>query len=293
MTGYGRGVAEHGGVRATVDVRAVNHRFLDLKLRGVSLPPAIEDALSARVRAALERGAVSVNVHLARGEASGTRIDAAAARAAHAALDSLARTLGTPAPDLALVLAQPGVIAAGDDERADDEPAILGAIDAALVQLAGMRAREGEALARELTARLDELARLRVTIEKLAATMPEQVHRRLHERLRKLVRDEADQVKADASGFLDPARLAQEVALIADRADVTEELVRLASHVDQARALIAGSAAAGRRLDFLAQEIGRELNTIGSKSASAEITAAVVEAKAVLEKLREQVQNVE
>jgi uncharacterized protein (TIGR00255 family) len=293
MTGYGRGVVEHAGARATVDVRAVNHRFLDLKLRGVSLPPAAEEAVAGRVRSALERGAVTVNVHLVRGDTTGTRIDDAAARAAHGALAELAKTLGMPGPDLALVLAQPGVVVAGDDERTDDEPAILAALDAALVQLAGMRAREGQALARELTQRLDELVRLRAAIEKLAASIPEQVHRRLHDRLRKLIRDEADQVKADASGFLDPARLAQEVALIADRADVTEELVRLASHLDQARALITGNAAAGRRLDFLAQEIGRELNTIGSKSASAEITAAVVEAKAVLEKLREQVQNVE
>jgi uncharacterized protein (TIGR00255 family) len=94
-------------------------------------------------------------------------------------------------------------------------------------------------------------------------------------------------------GGIDPQRLAQEVALLADRADVTEELVRLASHLEQARALIAGKDSAGRRLDFLVQELGRELNTIGSKSAAAEITARVVEGKAVLEKVREQVQNVE
>jgi uncharacterized protein (TIGR00255 family) len=104
----------------------------------------------------------------------------------------------------------------------------------------------------------------------------------LAERLAKLVKDEVD-----------PQRLAQEVALLADRADVTEELVRLASHVEQARALVAGTQSAGRRLDFLVQELGRELNTIGSKSPTAEITALVVEGKAVLEKVREQVQNVE
>src|SRR6185369_17102640 len=108
-----------------------------------------------------------------------------------------------------------------------------------------------------------------------------------------LLQDETNDKTSDAAGWLDPARLAQEVAVLADPADVTEELVRLASHLDQARALVNGSAAAGRRLDFLVQEIGRELNTIGSKSAATEISSAIVEAKAVLEKVREQVQNVE
>jgi uncharacterized protein (TIGR00255 family) len=283
MTGFGRGVAEKAGVRATVDVRSVNHRFLDLKLRG-PLAPATEDAIATRVRATLERGAVTVSVNVVRAAGGGVRLDADAARQAHAALAELARTLGTEPPGLGLVLAQPGVVAAAsEDDRESDEVAIVSALEAALAQLAQMRAREGEALARELAARLADLARLRATIEQAAANVPDQLQRRLRDRLDKLLRDES----------VEPARLAQEVALLADRADVTEELVRLASHLEQARELIAATAPAGRRLDFLAQELGRELNTIGSKSASAEITAAVVEAKAVLEKLREQVQNVE
>jgi uncharacterized protein (TIGR00255 family) len=286
MTGFGRGVAEHAGVRATVDVRAVNHRFLDLKLRAAGISAALEDAIGSHVRAAIERGAVSVSVHVAGRERSATHIDAAAAQAAHAELADLSRALGTAPPELALVLAQPGVVIATDDARDDSDPAILAALDAAVAQLARMRVVEGEALARELAARLDELARLHAAIEQRAVAAPEQIQRRLHDRVRKLLGDEA-------SSSLDPARLAQEIALLADRADVTEELVRLASHLAQARALIAGTTACGRRLDFLAQEIGRELNTIGSKSALAEITAAVVEAKVALEKLREQVQNVE
>ena len=295
MTGFGRGVAERGRARATVDVRAVNHRFLDLKLRGAPLPPATEEAIGNRVRTALERGAVTVTVHVARADASGVRIDAAAARVAHTALSELARTLGTAPPDLALVLAQPGVVAAGEEpDREADEPAVLAALDAALAQLGEMRTAEGQALARELAARLADLSRLRGQLERLAASVPEQVHRRLQERLRRLLRDEAEQKQADAAGFLDPQRLAQEVALLADRADVTEELVRLASHLDQARALLVATAGGvGRRLDFLAQELGRELNTIGSKSTTAEITTMIVGAKATLEKLREQVQNVE
>lgn len=294
MTGFGRGIAEQGRVRATVDVRSVNHRFLDLKLRGASLQPALEEAVSARVRAAVERGSLAVTVHIARAGEGGARIDHAVARAAHAMLADLARELALPAPDLALVLQQPGVVITGDDHRDEaDDLAVLAALDAALAQLTAMRHTEGAALARELTSRIDELVALRTSIAKLAADVPERTQKKLHERLRKLLQDEASDRANDIAAWLDPGRLAQEIAVLADRADVSEELVRLESHLAQARALIEGTSASGRRLDFLVQEIGRELNTIGSKSAMAEISSAVVEAKAVLEKVREQVQNVE
>ncbi len=291
MTGFGRGTAEQAGARATVDGRAGNQRFLDLKLRGAPLPPSVEEQVASRVRTTLERGAVTVSVHVTRA-AGATRIDRDAARAAHDALAELSRTLGIAGPDLALVLAQPGVVVTAEDER-DDAP-VVAALDAALAQLAAMRDAEGQALARELAGRLEDLARICSSIAELAENLPEQLRRRLHDRLRKLIRDEASDKANDMAGWLDPGRLAQEVALLAERADITEELVRLSSHLDQARALIAGGeGAVGRRLDFLVQELGRELNTIGSKSASTEISGLVVEAKAVLEKVREQVQNVE
>lgn len=284
MTGYGRGVAEHGGRRATVDIRAVNHRFLDLKLRGLSIPPALEEQVAVRVRAAIDRGAIAVSVHVAGPVAQGAyRIDPAAARRAHDALAELAGQLGIAPPDLALVLAQPGVVVSGDDDAGEAEPPVIAALEAALAQLERMRSAEGVALAAELRARLDELTAMRAAIAVLAAAQPAQLAKRLVDRARRLLEDIE----------LDPSRLAQEVALLADRADVTEELVRLASHVDQARALLDAPGAVGRRLDFLVQEMGRELNTIGSKSAAAEISATVVDAKAVLEKVREQVQNVE
>ena len=286
MTGFGRGVAEQGGLRATVDIRAVNHRFLDLKLRGASLAPAVEEAVNAKVRGLVERGSVTVSINVARTASGGDAgtFDAAAAAAAHARLTELAHRLGVPGPDLALVLAQPGV--SGGPERLDEEEApVLPALDAALAQLEQMRRSEGAALAAELGLRFDELVALRLSLANLAAGVPAQVTKRLQERLGRLL-DGQDLA-------IDPARLAQEVAILADRADVTEELVRLASHLDQARALVAGVDAVGRRLDFLVQEIGRELNTIGSKSTVTEISAAIVEGKAALEKVREQIQNVE
>ncbi len=284
MTGFGRGVAEVAGVRAAVDARSVNHRFLDLKLRGV-VGPAVEDAVSARVRGAVERGSVTIQIHVARPTGTGSRIDRAAAVAAHADLAALASQLRIHAPDLALVLAQPGVMGPADAEPdgADPQPAVLAALDAALGALGAMRDQEGAALARDLTARFAELDRARNQLATIAADVPDQLRRRLDDRIRKLVGD----------ATVDPVRLAQEAALLADRADVTEELVRLTSHLAQATALVAASGPVGRKLDFLIQEIGRELNTVGSKSAAAELTAIVVDAKAGLEKIREQVQNVE
>lgn len=302
MTGFGRGVATHGGARATVDVRSVNHRFLDLKLRGVS-NAAIEDMISTKTRLKLERGAVMISVHVVREGGAVQRIDRDAAKLACDELTAVAAHLGLPGPNLALVLSQPGVVAG---EERDDEaqlPAVAAALEAALGQLGEMRVKEGAALAIELRSRLESLDQQRTTIASLAGGVPAAIAKRLADRIKRLIEDPTT---------LDPGRIAQEVAMLADRADITEELVRLSSHLDQARALIANpipdnemgtrlagepitrpSTAAGRRLDFLVQEIGRELNTIGSKSTLAEITSAIVESKAQLEKLREQVQNVE
>jgi uncharacterized protein (TIGR00255 family) len=291
MTGFGRGVAEQGNVRATVDLRAVNHRFLDLKLRA-QVMPALEEQIAGRIRAAIERGSVTVSIHIARhAAAAGPRIDEVAARAAHGQLALLAKSLGIAGPELALVLAQPGVVLA-DEPGSDSEMVdalILTALDAAIGGLQQMRAVEGRVLERDLAMRLDELGKLRGTIVGLAAGVTEHVQKKLAERLRRLLGDESNK----SGSVVDPARLAQEVALLAERADITEELVRLASHLEQAGATIGGLGASGRKLDFLVQEIGRELNTIGSKSQVTEISSAVVEAKAVLEKVREQVQNVE
>jgi uncharacterized protein (TIGR00255 family) len=287
MTGYGRGAVERGAVHATVDVRSVNHRFLDLKLRGGQLPAAAEDAIAARVRAAIERGSLAVAVHLQGGAPGGARIDGDAAARAHRALAELAVRLGIPGPDLALVLAQPGVVTAADPPDDGGAAAVLDALTAALGQLDAMRLAEGAVLAAEIARRLDELAALHGRIAALAAGVPQHIARRLTERVRRLVDD------AGAGGALDPGRLAQEIAVLAERADITEELVRLTSHLDQARALLGQAGAVGRRLEFLVQEIGRELNTIGAKATAAEISTAIVDAKAALEKIREQVQNVE
>jgi uncharacterized protein (TIGR00255 family) len=288
MTGYGRATAERGGRRVTIEIRSVNHRFLDVKVRGAGVEPAVEDAIVARIRDGVERGAVTAVVRLERRTGAAFAIDRDAARAAFAALRALADDLGTPPPGLDLVVAQPGVVvtedAAGDD--AELVSAAVAAADAAVAALVTMRATEGATLARDLTTRTAALRALVGELTAIAANVPAEVKRKLDDRLRRLL--------GDADTGLDPARVAQEVALLAERADVTEELVRLGSHLEQLAAVLGdASGAIGRRLDFLLQEVGRELNTIGSKSPSSEIINRVVAAKAELEKLREQAQNVE
>ena len=292
MTGYGRGAAERGGRRATVEIRAVNHRFLDIKLRGAAVDGATEEQLAARIRDGLDRGAITATIHLERRGPAAVRYDADAAKAAHAALTELAEELGTAPPDLALVVAQPGVTLAGaEDDGATVTEAVVAAADDALAALVAMRATEGDALARDLDSRLGALAAHVTGIAERGKAQPIEARRRLDERLRRLLHD------ADPSREIDPARVAQEIAILADKLDVTEELVRAQSHLAQMRTLIAVGASdkrgIGRRLDFLVQELGRELNTIGAKSQAAEIIDLVVRSKAELEKVREQVQNVE
>lgn len=285
MTGFGRGVVERDGERIAAEVRSVNHRFFDVKLRG-PIPTSVEDQVIAKVRAVVERGSVTVSLQIAsHAGMAGSRVDQAAARRSHAALAELAAVLGVAGPDLALVLAQPGVVvpATGDDQDAVVAPCILDAVGIAVDQLQQSRLAEGRALERELTSRIDELGQHRDTIERCAAAVPEMQQRKLADRLARLLGD----AKIDAS------RLAQEVALLADRADITEEVLRLDAHLAQVRVAIAGSKPSGRSLDFLAQELGREINTIGAKSQHADISAAVIAAKSTLEKFREQVQNVE
>jgi uncharacterized protein (TIGR00255 family) len=289
MTGYGRGVAPLGNRRVTVQMKSVNHRFVDIKVRGTPLDPAVEDKINQQIRARVQRGAIALTVRI-EGAAAGVqaRIDGDAARRIVRDLTALARELGIKGDvGLELVCAQPGVILQreADDDYEELGAAVLEALGQALDALIAMRAAEGEALARDLAERVGRVRELAEQIGQLAGTAPQEARDRLRDRLNRLLRD--------SSATVDESRLAQEIALIADRQDVTEELVRVRSHVDQFLAIMGAGNPAGRRLDFLVQELGREINTIGSKSQSAVIAAVVVDAKAELEKVREQVQNVE
>jgi uncharacterized protein (TIGR00255 family) len=288
MTGYGRGVAERGIARVTVELRSVNHRFLDLKLRGAA-SPAVEDAVAQRVRERLERGAISGTIRVERtGPGAAVRLDRALAQDIHTQLAALAADLGLPTPSLRDVIAQPGVLAIGDasaDAEADAAAAATTATATALDALVAMRDAEGANLAADMRARLDAMARIFDALATATVDAGQAARDRLHERVSRLL--EA------TGGTLDPSRLAQEIAVLADRADVTEEQVRARSHLGQLAATLAQTGGVGRRLDFLVQELGREINTIGAKSTAAPIAQLVVDAKTELERIREQVQNLE
>ncbi len=287
MTGFGAGRASAGGEQLDVEVRSVNHKFCEVKARLPRELSVLEMDLQRTVKERLARGGVDVLVRRAgTAGALAPRVDVALAEAyARAFAEVGARTGVSGGVTLAEIVGAEGVIRL--EERAVDLEGARAALGRGLAQaldaLVAMRAREGEALGRDLTTRLGAVERLVAKVAELSPQSVEHHRARLEERIAELSRGIP----------LDPARLAQEVALFADRVDVAEEVTRLGSHVAHARALLASGEPAGRKLDFLVQEMHREANTIGSKSQSAEIAALVVTLKAEIERMREQVQNVE
>jgi uncharacterized protein (TIGR00255 family) len=287
MTGFGTGHAAHGGEEVHVEVRSVNHKFCEVKVRLPREISALELEISRQVKDRLARGGVDVTVRRSGSRPSVVpRVDVALAAEYARAFQEIRDRLGLPgAVGLADVLAAEGVVAL--EERAvvaeAARVAVSGALGQALVELGAMRAREGEALSRDLDGRLAQISTLAGRVEGLVPTAIEHYRGRLQDRIQELMRGHS----------IDQGRLAQEVALFADRMDVAEEITRLRSHVEQMRALLRGDEPAGRKMEFLVQEMHREANTIGSKSQSADISALVVALKAEIERMREQVQNVE
>lgn len=289
MTGFARLDGSAGGNRFAWELRSVNGRGLDLRLR---LPPgfdAVEVAVRRTASAALARGNVSITLTVTRETSSQTfRIDE---ELLAALIDTARRYAGTPGiRDASLdgLLAVRGVVdvveAAPDEAAARAfEAELIAAFDRALADFQASRASEGVALARILGDQVDEISRLVAEVEALPARTPEAIRNRLEEQLAVLL----------ARDDIDPQRLHVEAALIATRADVREEIDRLKAHIAQARELLAGDAAVGRRLDFLAQEFNRESNTLCSKSNDTALTRIGLALKAVVDQFKEQVQNVE
>jgi uncharacterized protein (TIGR00255 family) len=292
MTGFGRAKAALGQRTVVVEIRSLNHRGLDLKLRCIDLQlaPEIEGEIVRKVRQSLVRGSVTISLRDEASDSQGGRwLDLPRLRQMHASLENLRVELGLPGSvDLAtlgsFLSASKG--SSTNEVPASDWAALAPAVDAALAGLLAMRVEEGAAARRDLNLRLGNLRAILEKVATLADGLPSRAGRRLEERLAGLL---------IPGTSVDPARLAQEVALLAERLDVSEELARLRAHLDHLGGLLDGSAndAPGRRVDFLAQEIGREFNTLGSKVQDSAISAMVIDGKAELEKLREQAQNVE
>jgi len=291
MTGFGRATRDIEGLGLEVEARSVNHRHLDLRIR---LPRALAEQESRhkqRIQVCLSRGKVDVTVNLVQGVATTQlEIDETIAAQYVEAAGRLRDTHGLgDALDVSSLLALPGVTQLIETEV--DGAALIGplesAIDEAVEALVAMRAAEGESLATEFEGRLSTVASLADAFEARAGEVVDVAKQRLRKR--------AEQIEREV-GLMDEARLHQEIVIAADRLDITEELVRLRSHVEQFRETLASAgpgSPVGRRLDFLLQELGRETNTVGSKANDAPLAQDVVELKTELERIREQVQNVE
>jgi uncharacterized protein (TIGR00255 family) len=285
MTGYGRGEASASGRACVVECSSVNRKALEVacqlprELASLEIP--IRDAVSKRV----SRGRVNVSVVLTATSADATvEIDHALARELLREIRALQEELAiTGDIDMTTLLSLPGVIRTPQQTSADFEPVILQALAGALDALVAMRAREGENLRRDLSARLDFLRKARDEMARLAPEVVTRYRDELHVRIG----------RAGLEIGIDEARLATEVALFAERCDVSEELTRLDSHFAQFAEKLDSGEPSGRALEFLTQEIYRELNTLGSKAGDSALTRLVVEAKVELDKIREQSLNVE
>jgi len=290
MTGFGRGEAQAGGIKAVVELGTVNRKQFDCN---VSMPRelgGLESKLHALIHSKIARGYVKGSVTLAAAADSGASlIDVEKARAQIHALRSAATALGL-GDDLraSTLLRLPEMMrgAALVNDPAEQWVLIEQAAQDALDQLVGMRQREGVALEGDLRERFEALRLISEAIAPLAAAVPRHYQGQLEKRL-------AELLGAGKEGVVDPALLAREVAVFADRCDVSEELTRLASHFAQVAKTLDEGKACGRTLDFLCQELFREINTTGSKANDADITRLVIAFKAGLEAAREQVQNIE
>ena len=288
MTGYGKGEAVSERGRFMVEVRSVNHRYGEVSVRMPRGFLSLEQEVKRAVSAVLKRGKIDVTIQWE--ETVGLEripsIDSVVAGGYYGAFTGLARHRGMTADvPLSLIIAQKGVLKESGTEIDEAEflPQLVSAVQAAVGAIDAMRSREGDALAHDLLARRKQVAEWAGLVGARAPQVVAEYRQKLKQRL--------DQLLEGVE--MDPARLAQEVALMADRCDVTEELVRLSSHFAQFDETMGHAEPVGRKLDFLMQEMNREVNTIGSKSSDAEITTLVIRIKAEMEKMREQVQNVE
>jgi len=290
MTAFGRGEQSTNGRTWTVEIRSVNHRFCDIKIRLPRKLAALEELIKKEVAAVYTRGHVEVTVNCdgnEEGDNYQLRADLPLARQYHRCLKEIRADLGlgTP-PDLALIASFREVfVSASPDENLDEvwSTGLGPALAAALANCRQMREAEGAHLRADMLGRLNFIAEAAGKIEVMIPKLRAEREAALKERLAVLL----------AGVDLDPQRLAQEVAIMADKSDITEELVRLRSHIGQFENFLGQNEGVGRRLDFLLQEFLREINTISSKIANAEIAHLGVELKNELEKMREQVQNLE
>jgi len=288
MTGYGRGEAQGSDYSVLVEMRSVNHRYLEVSLRLPRQLNMLEETLKKQVQNKLSRGKVDVFLTLDKsgGKNIDLTLDKELAIAYHNSLVQLSEITGLPQnAQVADIAVFPGVLNQETVKDDAEEIAALAvtALTEALSQLVKMREREGHSLEEDICIYLKQIEDMSANIAKLAPELLFEQQQKLRRRVEELLEDVT----------VDEARLANEVAFLVDRTDISEELTRLASHCRQFAEAFLLSEAVGRRLDFLTQEMNREVNTIGSKSNALVVSNQVIEIKSALEKIREQVQNIE
>lgn len=287
MTGFGRGEATNGDVTVVVEIKSLNNRFRDVQVRLPREYMVLEPRLHTPVQKAIQRGRLEIYVRRTAVESSyDVRADPVLAERYLQAMRAVARRLGKTDADvpLDLVLSQPGVLSSVETEpdALREWDLVSTAVDAALDDLVQMRATEGAALQRDLLRHLDDMLRLWSQVTEASEGVAERLRARLDGRIQRLIGER-----------MDPERLAMEAAVLADKADISEELARMKAHCDQFLEALQAAEPVGRKLDFLLQELNREINTLGSKAAEHPISARVVDLKSVLERMREQAANVE
>jgi uncharacterized protein (TIGR00255 family) len=289
MTGYGKGESTGEGYSVTVELKTVNNRFLDVNMRIPSEMAGLENELKKVVSEKLSRGRVDLNLQYERTQEVGYEINRPLIDGYLSIMRQLGEEYGLSGePDLNFIARLPNALQPMKQEVSEDlTVGILEALSAALDALTEMRETEGLALAGVLEGNLSVIEEQIPLIERRSETVLVEYAERLTKKLEKLF------AKSDSQIEIDQGRLAQEVAYLAEKSDITEELDRLRSHIDQFRGIIAEDGSIGKRLDFLTQELNREANTIASKTQTMEIKDAALTMKAEIEKIREQIQNIE
>ena len=288
MTGYGRGSASTDYLEFTVEISSVNRRNLEVSISSPKEWIGVDQQITERVRAAASRGKVYVTVKATPfGGAEGLNWDEATVEAALSKLEGLSKPAGIPfAPDSSFLLELVKSIkpASALPEFDTVQAVVIQAFEAALAAFLKMRSDEGEVLKIDVSSRVERLDELLKQIEEHSDGVVDAYRERLFQRLRQSGLEDLD---------LNDERVLKEIALFADRCDVAEEITRLRSHFEQMRECVAEGDTVGRKMDFIVQEINREFNTIGSKASKLQMTQGVIEAKNELERLREQIANIE
>ena len=292
MTGFGESHSQQDGLAVTVEVRTVNNRFFKLAVRTTEGYASLEPLIESDVRNSVHRGTIQVNVRVDRKRSPDDyRINVDVLERYQQQLRSLMRKWNgtkTEDPSLEAMLPLPGVVDDASGEAIDataDWPVIRRTVQAALENLGRMRGEEGRAMAADLAANCRTVAASLDQIERRAPLVVEDYRTRLFDRLKRTL--------AELDVVLNPADVIKEVGMFADRSDISEEIVRLRSHLEQFQATVELPESAGRKLDFLVQEMLRETNTIGSKANDVEIARHVIEIKTAIERIREMIQNIE